>query len=241
MDQKDLGNKYYKNGQWQKAIDAYTQALLIDPDMVAAVANRAACYIQLENWSKGLLDAEQGLLMQPPQQLKIKLLYRLAKCQSALNLDPSTALEEGLQLDPHNADFAALAQNRGVMLPTGNSVEVKIEATLPKIYSEDRAHASQQPTAKSSNTDTFLPPSLPLTYAGVSKAIRTASAAAYDWWYSINPEELLHAHKKASIEPQTLEYIWKLAKERGGTQGENLKAAARKCRGYDIASLMADI
>eukprot|EP00759_Apiculatamorpha_spiralis_P032362 PhF_6_TR33817/c0_g1_i1/m.49592 len=74
MEEKNLGNEYYKKGKNSKAIDAYTRGInrlskpdAVDPDSVLPVllANRSQVYIDEKQYKAALNDATRSISLQP--------------------------------------------------------------------------------------------------------------------------------------------------------------------------------
>lgn len=67
---REQGNQAFKQGQFQKAIDHYTDALkiladlplsdTIKTDLTKCYSNRAQCYINLEQYEDAIEDATRG-------------------------------------------------------------------------------------------------------------------------------------------------------------------------------------
>lgn len=67
---REQGNQAFKQGQFQKAIDHYTEALKLladlslsettKTDLTKCYSNRAQCYINLEQYEDAIEDATRG-------------------------------------------------------------------------------------------------------------------------------------------------------------------------------------
>ena len=66
-DLKNTGNRYIvsKPPQYEKAVEAYTKALSIDPTHHAVLSNRSLAYYKLEQYESALLDAERAISASP--------------------------------------------------------------------------------------------------------------------------------------------------------------------------------
>lgn len=66
---KEDGNKEYKAGQWQAAIDKYTEALDVDPTNRGTnsklLQNRALCRIKLKQYDEAIADCEKAISLDP--------------------------------------------------------------------------------------------------------------------------------------------------------------------------------
>jgi tetratricopeptide (TPR) repeat protein len=116
----DEGNVYFNVGQFALAIDRYTAAIELDPDLTAAYYNRANAYTRSGEFEKALADYNRALELQPndPDALNNRgmlHLYRgnyaaaLADFDAALAVDPgdtTVMVNRGLA-HLHGGDAAA--------------------------------------------------------------------------------------------------------------------------------------
>ena len=116
----DEGNVYFNVGQFALAIDRYTAAIELDPDLTAAYYNRANAYTRSGAFEKALADYNRALELQPndPDALNNRgmlHLYRgnyaaaLADFDAALAVDPgdtTVMVNRGLA-HLHGGDAAA--------------------------------------------------------------------------------------------------------------------------------------
>lgn len=75
---KRQGNEEFKAGQYAKAKELYDKALGMRPDWPAALANRAACEIWLEEHGAAVEDATKALELDPTY---VKARYRRASAR----------------------------------------------------------------------------------------------------------------------------------------------------------------
>lgn len=61
LELKDKGNALLKEQKYNEAIDAYTQAIALDPTNAVFFLNRAQVHIKLENYGSALADCEAAL------------------------------------------------------------------------------------------------------------------------------------------------------------------------------------
>jgi len=106
---KENGNTHYKAGQYQLAIDAYTEALYLNKYNATYWSNRSACYLGLKEPTKALKDAEICRQLKPDWP---RGCYRLASARLALGMyeDAAVAAFEGVKLDENNKELKALLQ-----------------------------------------------------------------------------------------------------------------------------------
>lgn len=78
------GNTYFKMGYWIEAMELYNQSLLFaEPatnNVSFAIANRAACFINMKAYEKSLKDIELAMDAGYPANLHNKLMKRKADC-----------------------------------------------------------------------------------------------------------------------------------------------------------------
>eukprot|EP00606_Chrysophyceae_sp_TOSAG23-5_P000631 GSChrysophyteH2.ASY1.ANO1.1388.1 assembled CDS len=58
---KDMGNKYYKQEEYQEAIRYYTQALSLLPKEGSYYGNRAAAWLMMKEYKRAVKDCKEGL------------------------------------------------------------------------------------------------------------------------------------------------------------------------------------
>lgn len=90
--ERHKGNDYFRAQDYRAAVEAFTVATELDPQSVAARANRAAAYLKLRMWSDAETDASV-VLQQEPGHLKAKL--RRAQARSEMG-QMSLAREDAL-------------------------------------------------------------------------------------------------------------------------------------------------
>lgn len=79
---KDMGNKYFGRGEFQKALEMYSSAVLLAPQQELGVilANRSATLYHLERHDYALADAEEAIRVGYPLELYYKIEERRARC-----------------------------------------------------------------------------------------------------------------------------------------------------------------
>ena len=228
-DLKNKGNAEFKLGHWHEAAELYSQAIAKDPKVASLWANRAACWIQLQQWQRGRDDCTQGLQVVDEPTLKVKLLWRKAVCLRELGEDPRDTLAEGLAIDAANQKLL----EEHARLGPANSVEIPIQRfdTLPSAY-------TKAPNVVSSPS--WTPPARPLSFASIQALIRSKNPEARDVLYNTPPDEFIAAHVQFGIEPVIVDYVNELVAERGGAQGRALLEAMKKCNRYSSVEFLAD-
>jgi len=66
------GFSYYSRGEFEKSVDQYTKAILIDPQKPAAWYNRAVSYYKLGDYQKMLNDMNRAIELDPTNEKYIK-------------------------------------------------------------------------------------------------------------------------------------------------------------------------
>lgn len=106
---KDTGNTLFKQGKFQAAIDAYTEALYLNKFNATYWSNRSAAYMGLKKYPEAVKDAEICRQLKPDWP---RGCYRLATARLAMNQfeDAAVAAFEGVKLDEHNKELKELLQ-----------------------------------------------------------------------------------------------------------------------------------
>ncbi|CAG9785852.1 unnamed protein product [Diatraea saccharalis] len=101
--EKELGNEYFKKGDYSAAVKHYTEAIKRNPDDPKLYSNRAACYTKLAAFDLGLKDCDQCCQLDPKfikgWIRKGKILQGMQQHAKAQN-----AYQKALELDPSNAE-----------------------------------------------------------------------------------------------------------------------------------------
>ncbi|XP_026314704.1 stress-induced-phosphoprotein 1-like [Hyposmocoma kahamanoa] len=101
--EKELGNEYFKKGDYSAAVKHYTEAIKRNPDDPKLYSNRAACYTKLAAFDLGLRDCEQCCKLDPKfikgWIRKGKILQGMQQHSKALS-----TYQKALELDPSNAE-----------------------------------------------------------------------------------------------------------------------------------------
>jgi stress-induced-phosphoprotein 1 len=100
---KNDGNMAFKNGDFPKAIDFYTEAIKRAPRNPALYSNRAAAYSKLGEMPMAVKDCERALELDP---VFVKAYTRKAYCHYAMKeyYKARDCYNEALRIDPNNAE-----------------------------------------------------------------------------------------------------------------------------------------
>ncbi|EGP91264.1 uncharacterized protein MYCGRDRAFT_66104 [Zymoseptoria tritici IPO323] len=93
---KAAGNKFYKAGQYAKAIEEYTQAIEANWESSTYLSNRAAAYMAANRFPEALEDCKLADELEPNNA---KILHRLAKVYTSLGR-PKEALDVYNRIQP---------------------------------------------------------------------------------------------------------------------------------------------
>ncbi|THW62237.1 TPR-like protein [Aureobasidium pullulans] len=93
---KAAGNKYFKAGDYSKAIQEYTKAVEADPKSPTYKSNRAAAYMSAGKYIQALDDCREADELDPNNA---KILLRMARIYTSLGR-PKEALETFDRIDP---------------------------------------------------------------------------------------------------------------------------------------------
>lgn len=63
------GNNYYEKGEYEKAIEAYNTAIILNPVFSEAYFNRALCYYNLKNFDKAIADYTKAAELDPKNHI----------------------------------------------------------------------------------------------------------------------------------------------------------------------------
>lgn len=114
---KQRGNEYYKSEDYQEAVRYYSQAIALCQDEGTYYGNRAAAWVMLKEFKRGVADCEEGLRHEKaPGQLD-KLRHRMAAalasmgdCDGALAVLQEALLVDGRPQDEQEASIKTIGQ-----------------------------------------------------------------------------------------------------------------------------------
>merc|ERR1712112_716336 len=58
---KDQGNKYFNANKYESAIESYSKAIALNPNVPTYYTNRALCYMKCNRWPQAVQDAKAAL------------------------------------------------------------------------------------------------------------------------------------------------------------------------------------
>uniref|UniRef100_A0A0A1X9F5 RNA polymerase II-associated protein 3 n=1 Tax=Zeugodacus cucurbitae TaxID=28588 RepID=A0A0A1X9F5_ZEUCU len=100
---KDRGNKFVKLGEYEKAINEYTNAIDIFPEDPVYFCNRALCYLKMERYNECIEDCEQAIEI---DSLSVKAYYRRMQANEYLgnDMDALKDCTTVLMIEPKNSE-----------------------------------------------------------------------------------------------------------------------------------------
>jgi tetratricopeptide (TPR) repeat protein len=133
------GNNFFKNKQYQQAIEKYTEAIQLDPSDVTFYSNRSACYAALNKWTEAAEDGRQCIIT---DKSFVKGYFRAALALQALgNLEgASDAVKRGLGVDSTSADLKRMSRELDESMRM-KKVESLISQAENQVKSNDIASA----------------------------------------------------------------------------------------------------
>ena len=98
---KNKGNDEFKKGQFNAAINFYSDAIECDPNEPAYYTNRAIAFIKQEKFLMAKQDCQRALSI---NSKFAKAFNRLSKCHIGLGdlVEASISLQKSFELDPGN-------------------------------------------------------------------------------------------------------------------------------------------
>jgi SpoVK/Ycf46/Vps4 family AAA+-type ATPase len=118
-----LGNEYYEKGDYDKAIENYNMAILLNPVFSEAYFNRALSYYQLKNFDKSISDYTKSMELDPQNPIIFNnrgdAFYRKQDFQSAIK-----DYDKAISLNPN---YLKAFYNRGLSYASIEEYEKAVE------------------------------------------------------------------------------------------------------------------
>ncbi|XP_066591928.1 SET and MYND domain-containing protein 4-like [Prorops nasuta] len=113
---KETGNKFFCQAKYTKALETYSNAVLLAPknELGVMLANRSASLYHLGRYEDALQDADEALKIGYPKELQYKLEERRAKCHLALQNDLEAI--EAFRATLKSLDWAKVASDKRAKL-----------------------------------------------------------------------------------------------------------------------------
>ncbi|XP_068800097.1 tetratricopeptide repeat protein 31 isoform X3 [Struthio camelus] len=124
------GNEAAQNGRYTEAVQAFTEAVKLNPREYRLFGNRSYCYEKLQQYEEALRDAEVSLGLQPKWP---KGFFRKGKALRGLKryAEAVSTFEELLRLDGSYADAAAQLKDCRALLQQTSSSSVSSPEGVP--------------------------------------------------------------------------------------------------------------
>ncbi|XP_074948452.1 tetratricopeptide repeat protein 31 isoform X1 [Phalacrocorax aristotelis] len=123
------GNEAAQKGRYAEAVQAFTEAVKLNPREHRLFGNRSYCYEKLRCYAEALRDAQVSLRLQPRW---LKGLFRKGKALRGLKryAEAASTFEELLRLDGANADAAAQLEACRALLRQSSPGGVPVSLSL---------------------------------------------------------------------------------------------------------------
>lgn len=122
-EEKEKGNSFVKEGNWEEAKKAYSQAILLNPDDAIYYANRALCFLKTNNEHRAVLDCTMALKKNPRY---VKAYMRRAAARKGIgDLWAARAdVKQTLFLEPNNSQAKQLLEELNVLIESRSEEDV---------------------------------------------------------------------------------------------------------------------
>ena len=124
LEYKNRGNAKFKERDYEGAVQAFSEAIVLDPSNAVLYSNRSGAYLAMSHVSKAFKDAEEAVRLDPTWP---KALARRATAEHALTrfITAQATWRKALQLDPGNEAYekALQAAKDGEALQTKERIE----------------------------------------------------------------------------------------------------------------------
>jgi len=115
-EKKELGNEFYKKKEFDKAIEAYDEAIAIDPTNMTFLSNKAAVYFTQKKWDECIEEClkaiEIGKENKAPFEERAKTMTRCAKAyHKKSDLEKAIEMCNNAQLEHYSTETQRLLKN----------------------------------------------------------------------------------------------------------------------------------
>lgn len=148
-DLKQFGNDCYKNGNYEKAITYYTQAIELKPDAKMYYSNRVLTYLKLERYEEALKDCDKILMLDSEWKKGLHLRGLTLEHMKRLK-EAKSVFERLLKQDPkHKVRNRLNRINKELGSEAGETIKTK-ETSLPatKKESKNESNPASPPTQR---------------------------------------------------------------------------------------------
>ena len=139
--EKEAGNDWFKANQFDKAIECYSKAILLNSMEEVYPLNRAMCWLKLKQWDKAIEDCDYALKLNEKSskayfrkataQFNLKQYQEaLANCQNSLKIEPKNSQIPPLKSQIENA-LKASKTAASLITPVAPGEQVKAEKAAP--------------------------------------------------------------------------------------------------------------
>lgn len=144
MSQKDQGNQAFKEGNYPRAIQFYTNALAENPSDHTILSNRAAAYQNSSQFAAALADAEKCIELKPDwgkgYQRKAMALQAQGNLEQALEF-----YETARKYDPNNAQLIEMIEKCGQEMLVNEKGYAKGEMPFGDFFMKGYGREEQNP------------------------------------------------------------------------------------------------
>ncbi|GAB1609230.1 stress-induced-phosphoprotein 1-like [Argonauta hians] len=124
------GNQYFKDKDYEKAIEHYTEAVKRNPTDVKRYYNRSVCFLKMQEYTKSLQDAEMCIRIDPAylQAYLVKgLVFRKTKSFSKAALEYEKALDIDSNCKEALKGYQISSEEAGMDMTAPEVVQRRIE------------------------------------------------------------------------------------------------------------------
>ncbi|NXU71779.1 UN45B protein, partial [Oreotrochilus melanogaster] len=146
---KEEGNKYFQAGDYEKAVQSYTQAMKLNKDKALQAVlyrNRAACYLKKEEYAKAASDASRAIDINASD---IKALYRRSQALEKLGkLDQAFKdAQKCATIEPRNKNFQETLRRLGANIQDKFSTDSRVQKMFEILLDENSEKEKREKAA----------------------------------------------------------------------------------------------